>query len=802
MTDTSSCPENINSTDCLLRLVLQRLDDHYAEYNWDPLTFGFTAPVGILAALFAAFTIYQAVIAASQGSRKANRRAIGQWSTKTTKGWDWHDLSRISTTQTPILTISNLIEKSSLKALRPDYEDSSQASLNYTLSTNELLAAARITQARQNILRSWLSRIMDRFPQRHKATIQESQTTLSRDPSVASWLGFLDELGLAYSDLQDIPLKKQIADYLPADLLAVPAYGEVGFLVTAAAAAGAYSWKTDTRSGFPTVLSRSLQFEFRQHQTFGTVGAFVKYDYSDGAPRAPTKEQLMTALLHSRGDVEINRFFRRNYRSIYDAAEGSDVDSSDHRLFNALGDSGKFFMDILQLSYPPPNHDRRSCLCKYNNLFSADRRDKHHLTWLFMVNTPLRPPVIFPSRFLKSPDIFTFLALHSRFWASLETKRRFSSVNEKSVLPNLNPGLERWHRRALPTRPKHSDLDRILHFLDKQTGEKSETPEPQNFSAFGLDSNELKNSEDMFIFGVVLEGSIKFLYSIDDFNHWFKTLQQIQQQYFRVLILLQLLQIEKPLATYEDAELICEIYSLRTTTLVLLDVKVGLEEKSFGFSAPPEKQNTSWDQSIQTHIPEDDISARHVATLKILSQLIDEFNEVGLQEIEQNSIICPDTGKPAGELSATEREKSMLMKEMLARHTTPLSRLTCVRPTKFLFWYFYTETKLFLLVLLELLKKCHENISSNKVLMEVEQQLGEYGLENPSPQPQTSSTAADDRGTSMPDEESPRDHNARGENIRDILIWKYILLGMLFSTAPDNSDLLSSGVWEHVVPII
>ena len=40
------------------------------------------------------------------------------------------------------------------------------------------------------------------------------------------------------------------------------------------------------------------------------------------------------------------------------------------------------------------------------------------------------------------------------------------------------------------------------------------------------------------------------------------------------------------------------------------------------------------------------------------------------------------------------------------------------------------------------------------------------------------------------------------EIIKDVLIWRCILIYLLFSTAPDNSKVLTSGSWEQVVPII
>ena len=40
------------------------------------------------------------------------------------------------------------------------------------------------------------------------------------------------------------------------------------------------------------------------------------------------------------------------------------------------------------------------------------------------------------------------------------------------------------------------------------------------------------------------------------------------------------------------------------------------------------------------------------------------------------------------------------------------------------------------------------------------------------------------------------------EFIKGLVIWRCILIYLLFSTAPDNSKVLTSGSWEHVVPVI
>lgn len=116
MSTSDSCAESANSTDCLLRSLIKLIEDHNssedAEFNWDPITFAFTAPIGVLATVLTLIAVFQAFLTASTGRRKADRRAIGSWSKRTRKIWSWRDLNRLSYATTPILrpiTLARLI---------------------------------------------------------------------------------------------------------------------------------------------------------------------------------------------------------------------------------------------------------------------------------------------------------------------------------------------------------------------------------------------------------------------------------------------------------------------------------------------------------------------------------------------------------------------------------------------------------------------------------------------------------------------------------------------------------------------
>jgi hypothetical protein len=107
-----SCPENENSTDCLLRVLLGVIDTQFnaedSKFDWDPITFAFTVPIGILALFFTIFLFFQAALASGPGRRKSNGRTIGKWASKTRREWNWQDLNVVSIARTPVLRTKNL----------------------------------------------------------------------------------------------------------------------------------------------------------------------------------------------------------------------------------------------------------------------------------------------------------------------------------------------------------------------------------------------------------------------------------------------------------------------------------------------------------------------------------------------------------------------------------------------------------------------------------------------------------------------------------------------------------------------
>ena len=366
MADGTACPEDENSTDCLLRELLKTIKDKDEEFNWDPLTFAFLVPIGLVAALFAALTIFQAILSAGSGRRRCSKIAIGRWSELTTRRWSWHDLIFLSTAKTPLLRSDSILK---------------------ILNDNENV------QPRPG------------SPE-YVSTDQSPNGT-----SAATWLNFLKEINL--EDLvpsgKDENVANTAADYIPSDLLAVPAYGEVGLTVAMAAAAGAYSWKFNSQSPYPVIIGEGFQFDFRQHPSLGTVGAFSRY-VQRVKKSSVSRKYLAKAIKHARGEIDIATLFplgervRGRLSLKEDPVSVNIVELTD---FQSLL-SGTHRRDAC-------TETTRGDLCTLPWYFD---RSGEHLLWLFIVDTPERPPAIFPSGLIHVPNLLSTLALNSKFWAN------------------------------------------------------------------------------------------------------------------------------------------------------------------------------------------------------------------------------------------------------------------------------------------------------------------------------------------------------------------------------------------------
>ncbi|PGG98428.1 hypothetical protein AJ79_08867 [Helicocarpus griseus UAMH5409] len=304
----SQCPENLNSTDCLLRLLL---------------TFAFTVPIGIFAALLASVAIYQSILAAVQ-----------------------------------------VVES--------------------------------------------------RFCLRRKDEIRQS------DPPAATWLRFLEHTGLQHRiDANFTDVETTVADFLPADLLAVPAYAEVGFIVTMAAAAGAHSFRSVADSQelpYPLIMGDGFQFDFRHHPTLGTIGAFSRSgkgvrESSNHRSIPDRLLSLASAIQTATGMLEESSGWREEAVTV--AKSGS---SDLPPCLRTTDRDVSFSRTQASLDHPCTSAGD-NCLSKFYH------QDRHGLFCRMFAKTPLHVPAIFPGTLSRgNPDVLTILALNGRMWPYPTTK--------------------------------------------------------------------------------------------------------------------------------------------------------------------------------------------------------------------------------------------------------------------------------------------------------------------------------------------------------------------------------------------
>lgn len=700
-TEVPACPENENATDCLLRAVLRVLDDQAraedAKFDWGPITFAFTVPIGIIAALFALVTIFQAVLAAGPGRRKSNNTAIGEWRVGTRRSWSWADMTMLSIARTPVLRTKHV----------------------------------------QDLLKR-------RQPERAVPVAEEA---------AASWCRMLRELGLWSEGFALNTTRETHCDYLPDDLRAAPAYGEVGCIIAMAAAIGAKSFRSDPQSAYPIIVGDGFQFDFRQHPVLGTVGAFSR---SPGVGRnaAAGRAHVWLAFLHAEGRIETIGN-GNNKVSFVDAVKQAAP--------------GKIISDL----------HRQGCtdlsgnaLCHLKSL--CNRPDNHHLLWLFAAAVPSSVPAVFPVAAVSSPNVLSGLALSSRFWRAPRKVRRLEQ--EPSILPNV----VRWQKGAFPSDVGKDDIEYLEKLVQMPPGSVEQN------DRITIDLEVLESDE--FIGGLheVFDACLLVLYNMDDFHSWFGGRDDSEKSYFRALVLLQLTQVDKWLAKCNAAP--CRAVTLCLTTLALLDTEMALADGSFrSFSENqllmggesnisledddryirdgPWREMMPQAESAHSNLPVD-VTIQHRTTIQALGALADVLYARGTSP---HSPKADYLDKFRTKLLYVLGRDSLFDSEVenagFAALLSNIRRIThaCLE----------AQTDMSYNELLQKRKTPYEVMSVDRLRL-----LTMYHHADPEPLPK------DD------------------ETIDDMLVWKCILVALLFGTAPDNSTVLGSGLWNHVIPIL
>ena len=781
----TTCPENENATDCLLRALLLFTEDEAhaqdSKFDWGPITFAFTVPIGLLAAVFALITICQAVLASGPGRRKSSSRTIGKkWASKTTKEWNWHDFNVVSIAQTPVMRarrIQEVLEELLLKEQHQKPEKS--------LDVPE--------------------KMLQENPSRPDASPASSIIKRPKGSPAATWLRLLQHLGLQDLDLEDDDLEVTAADYLPDDILAVPAYADLGFIIAVAAAAGAHSFRSDSKSIYPVIIGDGFQFDFRQHPSLGNVGAFSKYGREKSTVRPPTTQQIVLALRHSRGDIDIGPSF----------LSGST---------NALEKDQKEGLNIF-FPFEPATilQTFTSHECKHHStLYKAALGlswsgvpDEYHLLWLFVAKSPEDIPATFPSKQSNFSNVLQMIALNSPFWSSpneseWNDKERLTSFYGKSsrnISKRISP--------ESPTGNELKELSKVL-LLDRMGKETEGWDYDRVYLSRGFEVNAWRASKHMpTLYEHVCEASAKFLYRLEDFMTWFNAMIQTRKRYFRLLVLLQLQDIDRQLErANKKGAVSCRIFSLYYTTLALLNSEHAINDNSFGVSKSHNGQKSSWGVLNVDDGPQNNLIVRRFTTLKSLGSFFDTVDPISLfrhyqspnYQLDRVKLFCIFKTQLDlfGKLNSNLVWKSRVlrhMKTILDSCYNTISKSDWIRrPVQGV-----NDAKI------------HDQ--PGKVREQTEEEnnssVGGEKLDRwkrldelcESLEPPIMPLPGKDQCQGLKQEEQQDAANTPEEEwelerIDNLIIFRSILLCLLFCTAPDSSDMLSSGIWEHVIPII
>jgi hypothetical protein len=595
-------------------------------------------------------------------------------------------------------------------------------------------------------------------------------------PSI-QWLRFLEHLGLEKLHIDDKDLETTAADYLPDDVLAVPAYADVGFVVVMAAVSGAHSF-TDTTSLYPVIVGEDFQFDFRQHQTLGTVGAFMKYEKGVKGRIEPSHDQIMLAIRHARGEVEVGAF-----------GQTSSPDDDKQKLPNC-----KEALSVNAISQSEPfgilkrltEHQckRGYALCKADLYI---QEDEHHLLWPLLAKTPKHVPAIFPSEHSRVPNILTILALNSRFW-SRPRETLLSNNDPRELLAGASSRIN--HGGAFVQHVDYKDLEYVTQLLLPKEQWNAQQEVPPNFE--GLERSNLDDEDCTIVLTQIFQASLRLLYGFDDFQIWFNSMYPLRRQFFRMLVLLQLQQVDKWLAqkNRENCDVSCRILSLHFTTLALLDAEKAIEDNRFGAISSESIPFSIWRDLHFADSRQKDIIVRHKKTIQTLGAFFELLQGLGDKKTLPSLKVYGSDNLYWGNICYILKNQLGFLNEFhwvlnrdLEVHDEVLRRVGKV------------------------LDSCHESILAYGKDKPNEDKIGEHEASEDKPnedKPDEDKTSEyEPSGKENSNEDKPDiETTEEDKQIGDALIWRCILISLLFWTVPDSSKMISSGVWEHVIPII
>ncbi|KXH38906.1 hypothetical protein CSIM01_06043 [Colletotrichum simmondsii] len=812
--DGSNCPEDSNSTDCLLRSLMHLLNEQKKaednETNWDPITFFFTLPVGILATIFAVTTVFQGILVAGKGRRKTNKRAIGKWHQATEWHWNWQDMSFESRAWVPILREDTWNMRSDLKD-NTDNEETAQRPSHLTRLTT---VPVRITRHLGKALKSCFSWLPHSWTQKlltWKQWAQNSQPKYQANPA-ATWVRFFEKVGLGYLDNPTYKSHLQLvtADYLPDDLIAAPAYGQVGAIIAAAAATGAQVKMTDDKSLYPVILGRQFQFDFRQHPTLGTIGAYAQFTQRDRDGKlyadrscssrnmnledSPPPEKLAMAMKHCRGEICLEDGVILSFKGIPQTTLNLFKESHRFQLIERLGDR---------------NHNGDHSPPSLNGIDDVDVYCP--IIIFFLAATPMCAPALFPASILETKLPLTPVGLNGRYWSALCLEAFDSATPSERPIGYEQPqwsGFRKYWNTVMPLEIHDvlkledpiayvslwvsymlRESDRILAPIPRQrtrhVGAISQQLEivrnqdeeinyekiakkamddtiPRRMNEQGPILEAIQGDE------LVLQVCINFLRNPPALLKWFATSSAGNQKEIRSRTHRQLLKVQGWLEKRGSEHFKSRSILLSKITVILLKAHKAVDgdHAPERYTAPDNPRFV--DYGSLPDMNRDYLRSCHSDALYSLRTLLESF---GLDESTSHHINevrkfseHNDIGWLGTNVPQEHQESFQQVRDKIKKHRRDLLR-----------YFSFQDLRL---------KNCVLNVYC---LLE---RLAIVVARNSSPE------------DNCPEWERLAELESPHNDTDDVIVYRYLMLAVLFRTAPDSEKMLHSGVWDQVVPII
>lgn len=537
---------------------------------------------------------------------------------------------------------------------------------------------------------------------------------------------------------------------LPPSLPSVPAHAEVSLLVAALAAAGAHTITTAAGT-YPLVIGANFQLSFHVHPALGVVvGEFQLHPVFQRVSKIPYPDVsllgMMHAILHSRGDVRDPKTLPQNrHWELHDLPyEEWQTDTPFHPLSPSVS-----YGELRRLAHPDWHataHKPETCP------HLTRRNDEYGLHWLLYAPLPGVAPAVFPVALsLRSgmDDVFGALALAGGrgrgFWLSPRGGNILGTwaETEGRKVVYVPPG----EHSVFPGHVTQRDLEVVGAVCAGRAGMGELAVGGEMRRALG---GVEKDGEGMVVFGDVLEwGRGVVGGGWGAFKAWFDGLEGGRGRYFRGLAGVQ----AKMVGKWLDREVggvegglgrRCEL--LFGGLMVLGAVPRG-EEGGGG---------TDWGV--------EGVVGRFAGALSAMEGVSEGFECLleGVGDGDEEAEMCMAmlrrhkhrrrleslVGRPDSSLLDSGRPKLEHIRRQLGIAKGIVGRARSIRE----------ESDFF-----RAASSCDQRDNSDSASMET--------------------------GT-------------REQAVTDMLIWKAILMGMLFWTAPDNSAVLTSGIWESVVPIL